>query len=186
MAVTAVRETSRVGGGHSGGRDIPCRRSQRWRGHPTSSAGTAVTGTPSLLASTVVTPRGRHGAEGDIPPACPPLTPLPPPVSPQYLKKLHTQERAVEEVKLAIKPYYQKKEITKDEYKDILRKAVHKICHSKSGEINPVKVNNLVKAYVQRYKYFRKRGRRVEEEPGGPPKELGGPLDKAPLPMPPL
>uniref|UniRef100_A0A8B9PPZ2 SFR19-like C-terminal domain-containing protein n=1 Tax=Apteryx owenii TaxID=8824 RepID=A0A8B9PPZ2_APTOW len=104
----------------------------------------------------------------------------------KYLKKLHTQERAVEEVKLAIKPYYQKKEITKDEYKDILRKAVHKICHSKSGEINPVKVNNLVKAYVQRYKYFRKRGRRVEEEPGGPPKELGGPLDKAPLPMPPL
>ncbi|KAK2510929.1 hypothetical protein Q9233_017319, partial [Columba guinea] len=44
----------------------------------------------------------------------------------QYLQKLHTQERAVEEVKLAIKPFYQKKEITKDEYKDILRKAVHK------------------------------------------------------------
>ncbi|XP_064355716.1 splicing factor, arginine/serine-rich 19 [Dromaius novaehollandiae] len=106
----------------------------------------------------------------------------------KYLKKLHTQERAVEEVKLAIKPYYQKKEITKDEYKDILRKAVHKICHSRSGEINPVKVTNLVTAYVQRYKYFRKRGRRPEEEPGpgGPPKELGGPLDKAPLPMPPL
>uniref|UniRef100_A0ACB8EVK2 Uncharacterized protein n=1 Tax=Sphaerodactylus townsendi TaxID=933632 RepID=A0ACB8EVK2_9SAUR len=101
-----------------------------------------------------------------------------------YLKKLHTQERAVEEVKLAIKPYYQKKEITKDEYKDILRKAVHKICHSKSGEINPVKVNNLVKAYVQRYKYFRKHGRKMDEEPG-PPKEMGG-LDKSGLPMPPL
>ncbi|XP_065427117.1 splicing factor, arginine/serine-rich 19 isoform X1 [Chrysemys picta bellii] len=102
----------------------------------------------------------------------------------KYLKKLHTQERAVEEVKLAIKPYYQKKEITKEEYKDILRKAVHKICHSRSGEINPVKVNNLVRAYVQRYKYFRKHGRRMEEEPGGP-KDLGG-LDKASLPMPPL
>ncbi|XP_074926645.1 LOW QUALITY PROTEIN: splicing factor, arginine/serine-rich 19 [Chelonoidis abingdonii] len=102
----------------------------------------------------------------------------------KYLKKLHTQERAVEEVKLAIKPYYQKKEITKEEYKDILRKAVHKICHSKSGEINPVKVNNLVRAYVQRYKYFRKHGRRMEEEPGGP-KDLGG-LEKASLPMPPL
>ncbi|EMP41810.1 Glutamine and serine-rich protein 1 [Chelonia mydas] len=102
----------------------------------------------------------------------------------QYLKKLHTQERAVEEVKLAIKPYYQKKEITKEEYKDILRKAVHKICHSKSGEINPVKVNNLVRAYVQRYKYFRKHGRRMEEEPGGP-KDLGA-LEKASLPMPPL
>lgn len=45
----------------------------------------------------------------------------------QYLKKLHTQERAVEEVKLAIKPYYQRKDINKDEYKDILRKAVHKV-----------------------------------------------------------
>lgn len=77
----------------------------------------------------------------------------------KYLKKLHTQERAVEEVKLAIKPYYQRKDISKDEYKDILRKAVHKICHSRSGEINPVKVSNLVRAYVQRYKYFRRRRR---------------------------
>ncbi|KAJ8253581.1 hypothetical protein COCON_G00201930 [Conger conger] len=82
----------------------------------------------------------------------------------KYLKKLHTQERAVEEVKLAIKPYYQRKDINKDEYKDILRKAVHKICHSRTGEINPVKVSNLVKLYVQRYKYFRKHGRSMEEE----------------------
>ncbi|KTG45085.1 hypothetical protein cypCar_00002626 [Cyprinus carpio] len=78
--------------------------------------------------------------------------------------KLHTQERAVEEVKLAIKPYYQRKDINKDEYKDILRKAVHKICHSRTGEINPVKVSNLVKLYVQRYKYFRKHGRKMDEE----------------------
>uniref|UniRef100_A0A670YZQ1 SFR19-like C-terminal domain-containing protein n=1 Tax=Pseudonaja textilis TaxID=8673 RepID=A0A670YZQ1_PSETE len=92
--------------------------------------------------------------------------------SEKYLKKLHIQERAVEEVKLAIKLYYQKKEITKEEYKDILRKAVHKICHSKSGEINPVKVNNLVKAYVQRYKYFRKHGQKMDEEPA-PSKEVG-------------
>ncbi|KAJ8402556.1 hypothetical protein AAFF_G00366390 [Aldrovandia affinis] len=82
----------------------------------------------------------------------------------KYLKKLHTQERAVEEVKLAIKPYYQRKDINKDEYKDILRKAVHKICHSRTGEINPVKVSNLVKLYVQRYKYFRKHGRRMDDD----------------------
>uniref|UniRef100_A0A673AXR9 SFR19-like C-terminal domain-containing protein n=1 Tax=Sphaeramia orbicularis TaxID=375764 RepID=A0A673AXR9_9TELE len=80
------------------------------------------------------------------------------------LSCLHTQERAVEEVKLAIKPYYQRKDINKDEYKDILRKAVHKICHSRTGEINPVKVSNLVKLYVQRYKYFRKHGRKMDEE----------------------
>ncbi|XP_061567410.1 splicing factor, arginine/serine-rich 19 [Cololabis saira] len=88
--------------------------------------------------------------------------------SDKYLKKLHTQERAVEEVKLAIKPYYQRKDINKDEYKDILRKAVHKICHSRTGEINPVKVSNLVKLYVQRYKYFRKHGRKMDEEEPGP------------------
>ncbi|XP_037111706.1 splicing factor, arginine/serine-rich 19 [Syngnathus acus] len=91
----------------------------------------------------------------------------------KYLKKLHTQERAVEEVKLAIKPYYQRKDINKDEYKDILRKAVHKICHSRTGEINPVKVSNLVKLYVQRYKYFRKHGRKMDEEEKDD-KEQGG------------
>ncbi|KAK7891578.1 hypothetical protein WMY93_023541 [Mugilogobius chulae] len=71
-------------------------------------------------------------------------------------KKLHMQERAIEEVKLAIKPFYQKRDINKDEYKEILRKAVQKVCHSKSGEINPVKVGNLVKAYVDKYKHARK------------------------------
>uniref|UniRef100_A0A1A8DL54 PHD and ring finger domains 1 n=1 Tax=Nothobranchius kadleci TaxID=1051664 RepID=A0A1A8DL54_NOTKA len=73
-----------------------------------------------------------------------------------YLKKLHMLERAVEEVKLAIKPFYQKRDINKEEYKEILRKAVQKVCHSKSGEINPVKVGNLIKAYVEKYKHARK------------------------------
>ncbi|KAM9503359.1 uncharacterized protein phrf1 isoform 1-T1 [Salvelinus alpinus] len=73
-----------------------------------------------------------------------------------YIKKLHMQERAIKEVKLAIKPFYQKKDITKEEYKEIVRKAVQKVCHSKSGEINPVKVAILVKAYVDKYKHDRK------------------------------
>lgn len=81
-----------------------------------------------------------------------------------YLKKLHMQERAIEEVKLAIKPFYQKRDINKDEYKEILRKAVQKVCHSKSGEINPVKVGNLVKAYVDKYKHARKY--KKGDEPG--------------------
>ncbi|XP_073512077.1 splicing factor, arginine/serine-rich 19 [Phyllobates terribilis] len=102
----------------------------------------------------------------------------------KYLKKLHTQERAVEEVKLAIKPYYQRKEITKEDYKDILRKAVHKICHSKSGEINPVKVNNLVKAYVQRYKYFRKHGKKMDDDESYRSGKDPGGLEKAMLPLP--
>ncbi|XP_069760035.1 PHD and RING finger domain-containing protein 1 isoform X3 [Narcine bancroftii] len=84
--------------------------------------------------------------------------------SENYIKKLHVQERAVEEAKLALKPYYQNKEITKEEYKEILRKAVQKICHSKSGEINPVKVANLVKGYVEKYKHIRKYKKGAEGE----------------------
>lgn len=71
-------------------------------------------------------------------------------------KKLQIQERAVNEVKAAIKPYYQKNEINKDEYKEIVRKAVEKVCHSKSGEVNADKVATLVKAYVDKYKHIRK------------------------------
>ncbi|RXM29927.1 Protein SCAF11 [Acipenser ruthenus] len=68
-------------------------------------------------------------------------------------QKCQIQEKAVQEVKLAIKPYYQNKDITKDEYKEIVRKAV---CQSKSGEVNSGKVANLVKAYVDKYKHARK------------------------------
>ncbi|KAK7129600.1 hypothetical protein R3I93_019293 [Phoxinus phoxinus] len=71
-------------------------------------------------------------------------------------KKLQIQERAVNEVKAAIKPYYQKNEINKEEYKEIVRKAVEKVCHSKSGEVKADKVANLVKAYVDKYKRTRK------------------------------
>lgn len=37
------------------------------------------------------------------------------------------QEKAAQEVKLAIKPFYQNKDITKEEYKEIVRKAVDKV-----------------------------------------------------------
>ncbi|XP_076971379.1 PHD and RING finger domain-containing protein 1 isoform X2 [Tamandua tetradactyla] len=87
----------------------------------------------------------------------------------EYLKKLHVQERAVEEVKLAIKPFYQRREVSKEDYKDILRKAVQKICHSRSGEVNPVKVANLVRAYVEKYKHMRRHRR--PEAGQGPPQE---------------
>lgn len=38
----------------------------------------------------------------------------------------------------------------------VLFSLINKVCHSKSGEINPVKVVNLVKAYVDKYKHARK------------------------------
>ncbi|XP_040092922.1 protein SCAF11-like isoform X1 [Oryx dammah] len=81
-------------------------------------------------------------------------------------KKLQIQEKAAQEVKLAIKPFYQNKDITKEEYKEIVRKAVDKVCHSKSGEVNSTKVANLVKAYVDKYKYSRKGSqKKTLEEP---------------------
>lgn len=43
----------------------------------------------------------------------------------------------------------------------------HQVCHSKSGEINPVKVGNLVKAYVDKYKHARKH-RKGEESVKAP------------------
>ncbi|KAL0879840.1 hypothetical protein ABMA27_002379 [Loxostege sticticalis] len=79
-------------------------------------------------------------------------------VKSKFLKKLNRQERVVEEVKLVLKPHYNKKRVTKDEYKDILRRAVPKICHNKSGEINPTKIQALVEAYVKKFRKKHKLG----------------------------
>lgn len=93
----------------------------------------------------------------------------------QFLKKLNRQERVVEEVKLVLKPHYNKKRISKEEYKDILRRSVPKvtwtsfsilfegtnvsllqICHNKTGEINPTKIKNLIEAYVKKVRHSKK------------------------------
>lgn len=41
--------------------------------------------------------------------------------------KLNRQERVVDEVKNLLKPLYKTRDVTKEEYKDILRKAVPKV-----------------------------------------------------------
>ncbi|XP_027716009.1 PHD and RING finger domain-containing protein 1 isoform X1 [Vombatus ursinus] len=125
--------------------------------------GQSLTPEPSMLAA-VSEPGGQALALGDGDEKTTPKPAGEKTKNEEYMKKLHVQERAVEEVKLAIKPFYQKREITKDEYKDILRKAVQKICHSKSGEINPMKVANLVKAYVEKYRHMRKHKKTAEPE----------------------
>jgi len=43
------------------------------------------------------------------------------------LKKVQRQERIVEEVKLVLKPAYNDRRITKEHYKEILRKTVPKV-----------------------------------------------------------
>jgi hypothetical protein len=48
----------------------------------------------------------------------------------QFLKKSLRIERVAEEVKLVLKPHYNKKHISKEEYKEILRKAVPKVSTS--------------------------------------------------------
>uniref|UniRef100_K7G908 PHD and ring finger domains 1 n=1 Tax=Pelodiscus sinensis TaxID=13735 RepID=K7G908_PELSI len=126
--------------------------------------GQSLTPEPDSLA-TASEPGNQSASVGDVEEKIKaPKPPLDKTKNEEYMKKLHMQERAVEEVKLAIKPFYQKREITKEEYKDILRKAVQKICHSKSGEINPMKVANLVKAYVEKYKHMRKHKKTDTEE----------------------
>ena len=45
------------------------------------------------------------------------------------------QERVVEEVDEAIKPFYKNKVIDKDQYKKILRKAVPKVSYALQGQI---------------------------------------------------
>ncbi|XP_014483609.1 PREDICTED: uncharacterized protein LOC106749063 [Dinoponera quadriceps] len=92
-------------------------------------------------------------------------------VKDKFLKKLNRQERVVEEVKLVLKPHYTKKHITKEEYKDIMRKAVPKICHNKTGEINPKKIAQLVEAYVRKCRNNRKKTASVNK-PAKPVKTL--------------
>ena len=45
----------------------------------------------------------------------------------QFLKKVQRQERIVEEIKNVLKPYYNRKRINKEDYKNILRKCVPKV-----------------------------------------------------------
>lgn len=45
------------------------------------------------------------------------------------------------------------------------------MCHSKSGEINPVKVANLVKAYVDKYKHAKKHCKADEKQSAEDPKD---------------
>lgn len=58
-------------------------------------------------------------------------------------QKLQIQEKAAQEVKLAIKPFYQNKDITKEEYKEIVRKAVDKVSSSFSRVIYVIVLSHL-------------------------------------------
>ncbi|KAK7081264.1 Splicing factor, arginine serine-rich [Halocaridina rubra] len=97
-------------------------------------------------------PVKKDGNEEDIPNSAVDLQ-----VKEKFLKKVQRQERVVEEVKLSLKPFYNKKTISKDDYKEIMRKCVQKVCHNKSGEINPTKIRGLVQGYIRKVKYYKKK-----------------------------
>ena len=50
----------------------------------------------------------------------------------QFLKKVQRQERIVEEIKMVLKPFYNRKKISKESYKEIMRKCVPKV-RTRSG-----------------------------------------------------
>jgi len=72
-------------------------------------------------------------------------------VKDKFLKKVQRQERIVEEIKLVLKPVYNNRKISKEAYKEIMRKTVPKICHSRHGEINPSKIEKFVMGYIKKY-----------------------------------
>lgn len=70
-----------------------------------------------------------------------------------YLRKLNFQERVSEEVKKALKPAFAAKTVSKDQYKEIMRKVVSKTTNSYDGrsELNGKKVKAMVESYVKKY-----------------------------------
>ena len=96
------------------------------------------------------------------------------------MKKVQKQDRIVEEVKLILKPAYNARKITKEAYKEILKKAVPKvnqflfihnisftfisqICHSKHGEINPLKIEKLVSGYIKKYEHMKRKAKKGKQ-----------------------
>lgn len=65
----------------------------------------------------------------------------------RYLMKMKRQERVIEEVKLVMKPYYSKRTITKEQYKEILRKAVPKV-------IKLLKMSKFLKLNIKTFHRF--------------------------------
>jgi hypothetical protein len=70
--------------------------------------------------------------------------------------KLQRQNHVIELVKTALKPHYAAGKITKAEYKEIMRKAVPKICHSKSGNVETSRIQSYIDVYVTRVIQSRK------------------------------
>lgn len=77
---------------------------------------------PNIEADNSDKKPGRRDNEDDVPSSAVQLK-----NQEKYLQKLNRQERAIEEVKIALKPHYLGRSIDKQQYKDVLRRAVPKV-----------------------------------------------------------
>lgn len=67
------------------------------------------------------------------------------------IARLQRQQQIVDEVKLALKPFFKRGEVSKDEYKLIMKKSVDKIKES-SSSVDRERVVRLIKKYVKKIK----------------------------------
>lgn len=74
----------------------------------------------------------------------------------EKMSKTDIQKRVVEHVKSVIRPFYSKGRINKDEYKEIMRKTVPKICHSKTQDFSKTRITIYVEAYARKVMATRK------------------------------
>jgi PHD and RING finger domain-containing protein 1 len=58
----------------------------------------------------------------------------------------------IEEMKTFLKPYYTRRQLTKDQYKDIMRHAVPRICHGRpsTGDISASRIHKYAKTYIDK------------------------------------
>lgn len=67
------------------------------------------------------------------------------------IARLQRQQQIVDEVKLALKPFFRRGEVSKDDYKLIMKKSVEKIKES-SSSVDRDRVVRLVKKYIKKIK----------------------------------
>ncbi|XP_068673363.1 uncharacterized protein [Montipora foliosa] len=67
------------------------------------------------------------------------------------IARLQRQQQIVDEVKLALKPFFRRGEVSKDDYKLIMKKSVEKIKES-SSSVDRERVVRLVKKYIKKIK----------------------------------
>lgn len=68
-------------------------------------------------------------------------------------KKLQYQEKVTKEVKLVLKPAFARKAVTEEQYKEIMRKVVPKVCSAYDGRsvVNVKKIKVMVELYVEKF-----------------------------------